>query len=264
LRRRANGKTDTPCRFDTQLSRREFCALLAGVGAAACFGPEETGGPARLSARPGAITGSVTPGLNRLGTGEIGDGYLYVPASYQPDTPMPLLLAFHGAGGSLLQMTTLLEGVAESHGFLIVGVNSTAPTWDGIAGRFGPDVRRIDTALSRAFARCRVDPARLAVGGFSDGATYALAVGLANGDFFPRVIAFSPGFALESDSPRAGQPEFFISHGLQDSVLPIDYSSRVISRSLEAAGYEVTFTEFEGGHEVPEPIRQSAAEWLLR
>jgi predicted esterase len=37
--------------------------------------------------------------------------------------------------------------------------------------------------------------ATLAVSGFSDGASYALSIGPANGDLFTHVMAFSPGFA---------------------------------------------------------------------
>jgi poly(3-hydroxybutyrate) depolymerase len=42
--------------------------------------------------------------------------------------------------------------------------------------------------------QCTVDPQRICVSGFSDGASYALSLGLANGDLFTHVAAFSPGF----------------------------------------------------------------------
>jgi predicted esterase len=41
-----------------------------------------------------------------------------------------------------------------------------------------PDVALIDQALSEIFNRYMVDASRLALGGFSDGASYALALGL--------------------------------------------------------------------------------------
>jgi predicted esterase len=37
-----------------------------------------------------------------------------------------------------------------------------------------------------------IDPARVAIGGFSDGATYALSLGLINGDLFKRVAPSHP------------------------------------------------------------------------
>ena len=53
---------------------------------------------------------------------------------------------------------------------------------------------RVVRALEQVFARHAVDAGHLAIGGFSDGASYALGLGLANGDFFRDVLAFSPGF----------------------------------------------------------------------
>lgn len=248
-------------------SRRELLSLFAAAaGSSACgiVSPKSSNGNARLSARPGTPAGSVAPGLTRLGTGDVHDGYLYVPAGYHATTPAPLVLALHGAGGNVTGPLNLLEPYAESKTFLIVAVNSSDSTWDGIMGSYGPDVAIIDTALKRAFAQCHVDPARVVLEGFSDGASYALGLGLANGDLFQRIVAFSPGFLHESDSGRHGKPEIFDSHGRQDQVLPIDNASRPIVAALRADGYTVDFREFDGGHEVPPDIAAAAVDWLLR
>jgi phospholipase/carboxylesterase len=94
--------------------------------------------------------------------------------------------------------------------FLVIAApDSRGRTWDAIEGRIGPDVEFIDAALRSVFAKVRVNPTRLAMGGFSDGASHALGLGLANGDLFSPVIAFSPGFVT---SPlRRGKPSVFIS-----------------------------------------------------
>ena len=39
-----------------------------------------------------------------------------------------------------------------------------------------------------------VDRQRVCASGFSDGASYALSLGAANGDLFTHIAAFSPGF----------------------------------------------------------------------
>lgn len=106
------------------------------------------------------------------------------------------------------------------------------------------------------------DPAAVAVAGFSDGASYALTLGLANGDLFCRVVAFSPGF--ETADRRQGQPEFFITHGTQDQVLPISRTSRRLVPALRQEGYGVVYQEFEGGHAVPGRYSVAAARWILR
>jgi predicted esterase len=158
----------------------------------------------------------------------------------------------------------LLGEQADSHGLLVVGVQSSDYTWDGILGRFGPDVVRINTALSQAFSRCRVDPARVILEGFSDGASYGLGLGFANGALFSRIVAFSPGFVAESGGPPDGLPEVFISHGKADRILPIARTSRAIVPALQRTGYQVTYMEFDGGHGIPPAVLQSAVEWMIR
>jgi phospholipase/carboxylesterase len=114
---------------------------------------------------------------------------------------------------------------------------SRGQSWDVIRGGFGPDVAFLDAALRRAFDALPVDPARIAIGGFSDGASYALTLGLANGDLFARILAFSPGFAAPPGT--IGRPSVFISHGRSDEVLPIGPCSRRLVPRLRAAGYDL-------------------------
>ena len=114
--------------------------------------------------------------------------------------------------------------------------------------------------LTHVFARVAVDPARLTIGGFSDGATYALSIGLANGDLFPRAIGCSPGFIAQA--PQQGRPRVFISHGRSDAVLPIDRCSRVIVPRLQSMQYDVTYREFDGVHELPPAIATEAMAWM--
>ena len=119
----------------------------------------------------------------------------------------------------------------------------------------------IDRALDQVFATVAVDPERVGVAGFSDGASYALGLGLANGGLFGRIIAFSPGFI--PPAPRAGNPAVFVSHGEDDGVLPIRSTSRRIVPALRQAGYDVTYVEFDGGHTVPPDVARRALEWLI-
>jgi len=101
----------------------------------------------------------------------------------------------------------------------------------------------------------------VALGGFSDGASYALSLGLANGDLFEAVLAFSPGFVAPPG--RTGVPRIWISHGTQDRVLPVERCGRRVSRDLARAGYDVTYEEFDGGHVVPPGVLTAAlAAWL--
>ncbi len=214
----------------------------------------------RLRTRPG--TGDDGPvGLRALGLAAARDGYLYVPASYRPDLPGPLVVLLHGAGEDARDGLALLRGQADEAGLILLALASRSYTWDLIARRgYGPDVEAIDRALGETFSRYRVDPSRVAVAGYSDGASYALSLGLANGDLFTHVMAFSPGFLAPVG--QTGAPRIFVSHGTQDGWLPIDSCSRRIVPRLEGAGYEVHYREFDGPHVVPPGIGREAARWF--
>jgi len=221
--------------------------------------PEENSRHGRLSARPyPPIAVSDETGLASLDgpTGELlAMRYVPTPADSRP---YRLVLILHGAGGSPRQALGWLLPVADEHRLLLVAPKSQASTWDLIIDGYGADVRRIDRILEQVFDAYPV--AGLTIGGFSDGASYALSLGLANGDVFDTVLAFSPGFA--APMVTHGRPRVFVSHGTGDRVLPVDRCSRRIVPRLQTLGYDVAYEEFDGGHEVPEPIVASGIRWL--
>jgi phospholipase/carboxylesterase len=133
-----------------------------------------------------------------------------------------------------------------------------APAAAGMAWSLGEmDVRFVDRALQRAFARCRVDGRRVAVGGFSSGAAMALWLGLTNGDLFRGVIALSGGGSLPDHG--VGKPRVFVAHGTRDQVIPIALGGDEIVRRLRSAGrYRVTYRRFDGGHRVVPAIARAA------
>jgi len=185
------------------------------------------------------------------------DGLLFVPEALAPGTP--LLVFFHGAGGMAATSLPLVRTATERYGCLVLLPTSTGPTWDVIVDGWGPDVARADTGLRVVADHFEVS--RLALGGFSDGASYALSMGLANGDLAQAVLAFSPGFAAPPD--RVGRPRVWVSHGTEDAVLPIERCARPIVRSLTGAGYQVRYEEFAGPHVVPSDTVEQAVRWWL-
>lgn len=214
----------------------------------------------RLRARPADPAATAPPaGCTALGLGEERDGLLHVPVS-SATGPRPLVVVLHGAGSSASAAVTLLGGLSEAHGLVLLAPHSRGSSWDLLRGGFGPDVTFIDRALEHVFARCSIDPARVALAGFSDGGSYALSLGIANGDLFTHLIAFSPGFA--SPATRVGRPRVFVSHGTADRVLPIDRCSRLLVPALRAGGHDVVYEEFDGGHTVPRRVACEAITWM--
>jgi predicted esterase len=198
-------------------------------------------------------------GTHALGLERGRDAILQLPGN-AASAALPLLVLLHGASGSGEGVLRRIGPAARDAGVAVLAPDSRESTWDGIRDGFGPDIAFLDRALARVFDTVSVDAARIAIGGFSDGATYALSLGLINGDLFRRVVAFSPGFLV--DGPVHGKPRVFISHGTADPILPIDQCRRTIVPLLLRRGYDVTFREFAGGHTVPREIAEEAMRWI--
>jgi predicted esterase len=251
------------------ISRRRFGQVTGGALASAIVSPVacalDTSAlqnfEGRLSVRPKTGVRTTASGTERLGLDQARDAILQMPAAI-PNSPMPLLVLLHGAGGSAERQLQRMGSAPSDAGVAVLAPYSRGSSWDAIRGRFGPDVSFLNRALARVFDLVSVDPARLVVGGFSDGASYALSIGLINGHLFRKVAAFSPGFVVTGEPE--GKPRVFISHGTHDDVLPIDRCGRVIAQRLRASSYDVTFREFDGGHEIPPAIGREGLLWCAQ
>jgi len=219
-------------------------------------GPASSG---RVDSRPPA-TPPADPwpaGVHELDVGGGVQVLLAVPPG--PPVPRPLLVFFHGAGGEPGQSLGAVGRAAADRGALVLAPRSSAATWDLVTGGLGRDVAVLDAALAEAGRHVAVS--RCAVGGFSDGASYALSIGPANGDLFDAVLAFSPGFA--APPVRVGRPRLWITHGTGDRVLPVDRCGRRLAAAFRRDGYDVTYDEFDGGHEVRPAGVIDALDWWL-
>jgi predicted esterase len=258
------------------INRRDFLRLTAGTASVGLLAACDTGGGelkrqrevesasgrGRLWARPGPPPRNeeVSTGLRPLRLGSTRDGLLYVPADYRVGERAPLAFTLHGAGGDARSGISHFLHLADTAGVVLLAPESRGRTWDVLVGGYGPDVEFIDRALESTFDRLALETRRLAITGFSDGASYSLSLGLTNGDLFTHVIAFSPGFMVPAS--RRGKPQVFVSHGTRDRVLPIERCSRRIVPQLDRAAYQVRYREFDGPHTVPESIAREALRWF--
>ncbi|HET9424246.1 MAG TPA: twin-arginine translocation signal domain-containing protein [Gemmatimonadaceae bacterium] len=249
----------------TSISRRQFLAaagclpLALGVACGNVAEPEPQE-PGRLRLAPRGPTRGTLLGTDVVYGEDYRRAYIRVPQSYSPARPAPLIIALHGNGGRGDTMAAAFGSRTDALGAVVLAPDSLSVTWDAIEGDFGGDVAFINEVLDQTFDRCNIDAGRVALIGFSDGASYALSLGISNGDRLAGVVGFSPGF-YEVDHPH-GTPTFFISHGTLDGVLAIDAASRAIVPALRARGSAVTYVEFEGGHSVPESVADQAMAWL--
>src|SRR4030095_8112452 len=114
-------------------------------------------------------------GQVNLGLDRERDAILQLPKN-SGSSPLPLLVMLHGATKSAEDMFWYLGSTHEEAGVAVLAPHSRDYTWDAIGGSFGPDIDFLNRALERVFDTVAIDPARLAVGGFSDGATYGLSL----------------------------------------------------------------------------------------
>ena len=212
---------------------------------------------ARLTARP--CSPSIAPDLD-VGTHALKfsggrEARFHVPARVDA-APAPLLIFFHGSrnqdGGVL---ASAIEW-ADRHGAFVVAQKSIGKVWDIVRGGGGSDVSFTDFLLQWTMQRYAIDPARIGIAGFSDGASCALSIGLTNGDLLHDILAFSPGFVRTRR--RVGKPRVHIAHGKDDFILSIE-RGRTIATQLADEGYDVQYAEFGGTSTVAQVIEEALA-----
>lgn len=247
------------------INRRDFLRRGTAAGFAMLAGAhlppaarEEAG---RLKARLGPTRRALTPGDHVLADDDGRRSILFVPSTYDARKPAPFLLALHGATGSGDAMLTGTRPAAEKHGVVVLAPSSRGTTWDAIRGPFGTDFARIDQMLGDVFDQCAIDPFHVGVSGFSDGGSYAISLGIINGDLFTHAIGHSAGFIIPGSAH--GRPKIYLSHGRQDQVLPIDQCGRRIAAQLTRQAYVLRFDEFDGGHKATPEMREAAMQWFV-
>ena len=243
--------------------RRRSVSHLFGMllGAMPVAAPAVAAGP-ELSTKP-PLTAPAAPEKRSGVLTLAGGAFAYLPKGLT-GAPAPLLVAFYGAGGQASDVLESFRADADRDGFVLLIPTVKGATWDmiedlqrrfgaemNVTPRYGRDLKALDLALADVFAKVAIDPARVGVMGFSNGATYALSVGTANPQLFGTVIAFSPGPAfLGKFDPTQ---RIFISHGEQDEVLPYSYTRGIVAK-LRVKKAPLTFESFKGGHSVPKDI----------
>ena len=236
--------------------------LLAAVAmlVAGCGGGDHEQAAATTAGTTGSTPAAdaCSPGVHELTLGNGQPARMHVTPG---DGQRALIVALHGAGGTPSGALEAFSGAWDEPGLVLIAPASKGQTWSILRSQQDLDLESVNLALAEAYERCTIDRRRIAVGGFSDGATYALSLGVSNGDLFPAVIAFSPGGIVAGE--QRGVPRFFVSHGTLDSVLPIAQAGDAVVRKLRRAGYPVTYRRFRGDHEVSPTTSKAAVRWFL-
>lgn len=212
------------------------------------------------------------PALEEMGTLEATNasgrhGTYFLPKGFN-GTPLPVMVAYHGTGGSGEGMVNAFLGLARSRGFIIVAPDSRQSpsgqwTWEvgNRPGEVTPDFTFTQECVGEVLSRPGVmdDPARWIAVGFSGGGSSA------------------PYFA--TNDSRLGK--YGVLHGgafaggLGSNVIPGWFSTgtddtirepwRVMgdAASVEALGFPVVYREFPGGHTLGDEEKKALVLWWL-
>ena len=185
-----------------------------------------------------------------------GSAVLLTPDEIDPDRRYPLITVLHGAGRQDEALVKLVRDDAERRQALFLVPRSVAPTWDLIATSERNDVDFLEFAYDLVYRRYPIDPFRQALMGFSDGASYALSLGLSNPERFDALMGWAAGFcALDPEAakalPESRKPRIYLEYGTHDQLFDFQTVAIPMRDKLRQAGCDVTFSVDEGGRHWP-------------
>jgi polyhydroxybutyrate depolymerase len=144
--------------------------------------------------------GPAAPGPHTITVGGQPRAYrLYEPRTLDRARPAPLVLVFHGGGGTpeQIERSAGFNALADREGFVVVYPAGYRKSWNDGRGAEAvaaqreqlDDVAFIDALLDEVFARHRIDPRRVYATGISNGAMFSHHVALR---LAPRIAAIAP------------------------------------------------------------------------
>ena len=203
----------------------------------------------------------------------------HVPAG---DGPFPALIALHGWGASAHDLFGLAPSIHNGEAVVLcpqgpvrmpIGGGQVGYGWFPMVPGQPPDeeaflaiaedLRRfVDVALERY----PIDPARVALAGFSQGGIMAFALALREPDRFAGLAALSTSFPeeLASRLPKLPGHEGFpvlVVHGTRDPAIPVE-RAREAREALRPYGVALMYREFDMGHEIHMDALRVILKWL--
>jgi phospholipase/carboxylesterase len=203
----------------------------------------------------------------------------HVPAG---EGPFPALIALHGWGASAQDLLGLAPSIHDGRAVVLcpqgpvrfsVGGGMTGYGWFHLVPGQPPDVeafQAIAEALRRfieeSVGRFPIDPARIAVAGFSQGGIMAYELALRDPGRFAGLAALSSWFPepLANLLPKLPGHEAFpvlVVHGTRDSAIPVE-RAREAREALRSYGVALMYREFDMAHEISRDALGVILRWL--
>jgi phospholipase/carboxylesterase len=188
--------------------------------------------------------------------------------------PEGLLVLFHGRGADEHDLYPLLDALEPERRLL--GLTPRGPLSLPPGGAHWYVVPRVgypDPATFHASYEAASEwldglgfpPEKTILGGFSQGAVMAYALGLGRGRPHPAAITAYSGFipTVEGWEPDLEEPlpKVAIGHGTYDNVIPVEFSRRARAL-LEEAGADVLYRESPLPHAIDPRFLTEVSQWL--
>jgi phospholipase/carboxylesterase len=221
---------------------------------------------ARAAEPPPAQRDGVTVGLIavRDRSGARGGFAMYVPERYDPARAWPLVIALHGGSGIGDDFLWTWVTEARSRGFMVMAPTSLGSTWSMMGDDI--DAPALQHLFNYVCEHWNVDRTRVLLTGLSDGATYALLVGLQPDMPFTALAPVSgvlhPFNFENGNMERARGKRIYLVHGALDWMFPIA-TARFAYQELERAGADIVFREIADlSHTYPRDENDRILTWF--
>jgi len=204
--------------------------------------------------------------------------YLTVyPDDYTEGASYPLVICLHGFGADNQDLADLAPVLGPSsylyvlpNGPLAASDDPTTRAWYERGGKESPAAVRdalaaLDGFVQEVLARYRVPRGRALLLGFSQGGAVALRYGLPRPDLFAGIAVLSGSLRrvaeLLPDMPPERKQAIFVAHGLNDPMVPVEWSRALVSL-LEENGYQPVYKTYPIGHQISPAEIADLREWL--
>jgi len=203
----------------------------------------------------------------------------HVPAG---EGPFPALIALHGWGANAHDLFGLAPSIHDGEAVVLCPQGPVrVPIGGGMAGygwfpmipgqppdeeAFLATAEALRRFVDMALERYPIDPARVALAGFSQGGIMAYELALRAPDRFAGLAALSSWFPepLADRLPKLPGHEGFpilVVHGTRDSSIPVE-RAREAREALRPYGVALMYREFDMGHEIRADALRVILKWL--
>ena len=200
-------------------------------------------------------------------------------ATAQTSTQQPLLILLHGYGSNEIDLMNLAAYIdpsihvvsfraphslgPESHAWFALDFTLNGITWN--REEADASLQMLTSAIGTIVTETGAAPDRVILGGFSQGAIMALALGLTRPALVRGIAALSghvPAVAPEDIAiDQLHNMPVFVSHGITDQVLPIQ-DGRELRDWLTALPVSLSYHEYDMAHEISGETLRDALAWM--